>query len=1209
MDTQKPSRKGKERDPAYVRDLPQPTDIDEKLTALRRRNAGPVKPRDRSERERERLQVSQPSQAQPTASRSTNQHSPSTLTSRPPHVSPRRSHHPTATESRPLLDTDYGDFARMKISPSSPRNAATASSKAPHGKLYNPDTDPIPVRRPPEPEPGSDATGSSYVVIPPRTALNAISTSPAVASPHRNDRDQPSHSRQLFDHRKDDPVRFSVLARPQAGPLRPTPSSKDSAGYVSASSTSSYASSVASSNFTLSSTTDGSSASSNLFDQQGSRPSEESSNNMFADKLKKLYRAITYLETKVKQEDAGAEDNDDASRMVQLKAKAAVDDGEEKEREKWNKQIEDHKRLADLIHNLLEISLSPSVPASLRTIPTKYNIVVRLWTYAFHKLLESLRRASFTSNLALEHLQDFIYYAYTFYTGLYEEGPLETFKSGWLEALGDLARYRMAVAAMVNSSTAGGTKLTAASLSEASSSDPNTNNTLAVPVVLGPKSVSDAPAARIDDSPSPSVGIAAARALEVEPEKELWRNIAKDWYAMGLSLQPGTGKLHHHLGLLCREVETEELKGIYHFAKSLTALHPFLTSRESVLPIWSVPAQARRSLPDARVSELFVLLHGMLFTNIQLDDFQPTLARLVERLELDGAEEREWVMMAVINIASILEYGKPTGVIKRVTTARSATGPGVKVAKRSTNDERMDVDEPRGNSNLNAIHQKAPPSPALSDSEHEFSEHPASFTLALKLMSTMLSLVLRKPRRRSSQYAPLELNPYLTVILTFLATVTKDPHVLAVLERGIPWEELAAFFASVPEKTMVSQSLIGHTSSKPERWMMLTTGCAPPLPEDWCMRGMEWASRKVHERGFWKSGTDRRMELEVLDDFEVADQTDGRIEDDNSEPNATTPSRWVRIIRCGVDLSKTVNGFTWIDGTKDWKVEGALAEKVQRWREQDEFEREEERKRLSNMWNDDSMEVDDDVIGDGLGSEESDEDEADSEEVKELKARRRFLRNMLRSQQDVPMSPRPSRPRRREEPKQVPLAVVPGYTTLVIDTNILLSSLSMFASLIESLRWTVVVPLPVIMELDGLASNTSSPQLAIAAKDAISYIASHIRSHTVALKVQTSKGNYLSSLSVRTEQVDFARGRGGNEDQNMDDLILKAAIWQEEHWIQRSQLLSAARRDNSLIADASPNTLKVVLLSLDRNLRLKARARQLPAASEKDLASILATGT
>ena len=80
---------------------------------------------------------------------------------------------------------------------------------------------------------------------------------------------------------------------------------------------------------------------------------------------------------------------------------------------------------------------------------------------------------------------------------------------------------------------------------------------------------------------------------------------------------------------------------------SMVAFHPFMTARESVLAMWSPTAQARRQAPDARLSELFVLLHGMLFTNIQLDDFKPALARFMERLRLEGAEEREWIMMAV----------------------------------------------------------------------------------------------------------------------------------------------------------------------------------------------------------------------------------------------------------------------------------------------------------------------------------------------------------------------------------------------------------------------------------------------------------------------------------------------------------------------------------------------------------------------------------
>jgi hypothetical protein len=133
-----------------------------------------------------------------------------------------------------------------------------------------------------------------------------------------------------------------------------------------------------------------------------------------------------------------------------LKGKEVESDDLEKE--KWKKQMSDHKTLvffsllllvflsktdiitslAENIHNLLEISLSPSVPPSLRIIPTKYNIIVRLWTYAFHKLLESLRRAAFASPLALEHLQD-LYTTRTFFTQVFLKIPhsFPLIQDGW----------------------------------------------------------------------------------------------------------------------------------------------------------------------------------------------------------------------------------------------------------------------------------------------------------------------------------------------------------------------------------------------------------------------------------------------------------------------------------------------------------------------------------------------------------------------------------------------------------------------------------------------------------------------------------------------------------------------------------------------------------------------------------------------------------
>jgi hypothetical protein len=569
-------------------------------------------------------------------------------------------------------------------------------------------------------------------------------------------------------------------------------------------------------------------------------------------------------------------------------------------------------------------------------------------------------------------------------------------------------------------------------------------------------------------------------------------------------------------------------------------------------------------------------------------------------------------MMAVVNIGAMLEYGRPSGVLRKIggVGARD-TGPAVKVAKKCQvapafrdedgEEKRMDVDD-----------EGAPQtSPILSDANMPV-ELPVSFKLALELAFSMLSFVLRNPTRKASHFSRSTLNPYLSVMLTFLATVTKHAGTLSLMERSIPWHDLSRFFATIPRDIFAAQGLDTPTTGS-ERWAMLTSGCAPPLPEDWCLRGMEWISRKVFERGYWKSGEERRVEVEILDVEEGRQLTDGIIEDEDDEEDGhscrenlrgETSKRWSRLVRCAVSLSSVVDGFTWVEGTREWRVEGALETKVTRWLEEDRHEREEEeRRRRGRRWTDDSMDVDAEDEDIDESSEQSEDDENDSEEVKNLKARRRYLRSLLVSAERAPAhAPKQrSRPARSRKDASMPsLNIVAGYTILVLDTNIILSSLSAVASIIESLRWTVVLPVPVIMELDGLALNPS--KLGEAAQEAIAYITSHIRSHSASLKVQTSKGNYLVSLSVRTEQIDLTNE--DSWDRSMDDLILKAAIWQDEHWVDRSALLKNAPpvRDDA-------TAVKVVLLSLDRLLRLKARSRQLAAAGEKDLAAILASGT
>lgn len=438
----------------------------------------------------------------------------------------------------------------------------------------------------------------------------------------------------------------------------------------------------------------------------------------------------------------------------------------------------------------------------------------------------------------------------------------------------------------------------------------------------------------------------------------------------------------------------------------MTTLHPFSTSRESILPIWSVAAQSRRSAPDSRAADLFVLLHGMLFTNIQLDDFQPTLARFMERLQLEGAEEREWIMMAVVNIAAVLEYGKPTGILrstggigsgagtKDTSTAAQAAAATAKVNMLVKKVDEMEVDDDDENATKpqpieeDEIDVKSNGilnvSPMLSQSQattsEEQAEPPLSFKFALQLTFEMFAYTLRNPFRKATPFSHPTINPYNTVVLTFLSTVLKNAAVQRVLERAIPWGDMAAFFCKVP-RSIVPQA---------EGGMRLTAGCSP-LSEDWCLRGMEWGGRRVYERGFWKGGEERRAEMEILDSVEYKDGlTDGIIEDEDEDENqaegSETNKRWVRIVRGAAGIAKVVPGFKWEHGSRNFSVVGELEEKVKRWKEDDRLAREEEERRRSRRPWDDGMDIDDEgTLFDELDEEDSDDDADETDEVKALK--------------------------------------------------------------------------------------------------------------------------------------------------------------------------------------------------------------------------------
>jgi protein SMG6 len=278
----------------------------------------------------------------------------------------------------------------------------------------------------------------------------------------------------------------------------------------------------------------------------------------------------------------------------------------------------------------------------------------------------------------------------------------------------------------------------------------------------------------------------------------------------------------------------------------MTALNAYPTSRESIQPLFAA-AQSRRNLAEAKAPELFVLLHGMLFTHIQLDDFHPTLARFLERLQLDGAQEREWIMMAVVNVGALLEYGKSDALLRpasgeaagAASTSSAAAKKRELVAKMGdlavsdtpavSSPTAMEVDSATPTAtaqNQNATTTNTTTKEHDHEDEEMQTELPYALQLSIQLAMQMFSFCLRHPTRRASVFAKPTLNPYITVLLTFLSTALKSPGApaLTLLERYVPWEDLAVFLSSVGGRRHAG------SSTPRRRWPTGSRAGARPSP-------------------------------------------------------------------------------------------------------------------------------------------------------------------------------------------------------------------------------------------------------------------------------------------------------------------------------------------------------------------------------------------
>lgn len=118
----------------------------------------------------------------------------------------------------------------------------------------------------------------------------------------------------------------------------------------------------------------------------------------------------------------------------QANAKKEISNGQ------WQALIALHRTLLHEHHDFFLASQHPAASQALQKLATKYAMPARMWRHGIHSFLELLRHRLPGS---LDHMLTFIYTAYSMMTLLMES--VSTFQDTWIECLGDIARYRMAI--------------------------------------------------------------------------------------------------------------------------------------------------------------------------------------------------------------------------------------------------------------------------------------------------------------------------------------------------------------------------------------------------------------------------------------------------------------------------------------------------------------------------------------------------------------------------------------------------------------------------------------------------------------------------------------------------------------------------------------------------------------------------------------------
>ncbi len=465
--------------------------------------------------------------------------------------------------------------------------------------------------------------------------------------------------------------------------------------------------------------------------------------------------------------------------------------------EQWQALIALHRTLLHEHHDFFLASQHPSSSPALKRLATKYAMPARMWRHGIHSFLELLRHRLPDS---LDHMLSFVYLAYSMMALLMESVP--SFEETWIECLGDLARYRMAI-------------------EEA-------------------------------DLRDREVWAGVAR-MWYDKAADKSPNVGRIQHHLAVLARPNiVQQLFYY---------SKALVSVNPFPNAresvMLLFNPFLASGEIASQRYSLVESTFVKTAATQFTRGSIEVYTQLVEQF-LSVFNSHIGRVTVRFRVQGPE------MASTLCASLFDFGNVDSYLWKAFVSYDAQLEAVLENHRnstglttSSAEQEANVKEEQRRAYFGRVNNRTE-HPRVAHSTRDSTTKDATFSGAQDAVAHACHLFYSSSETIFQRIGDKNVLPFAHVVLAFLNSLAYVPEALLFVEGQVPWESMVAFLNTVGRSGALAARFEGPAFPQP------LSGTGRQLPEDFIIRGLIWSKHYFPPRFFEREVVDedeRTLEL------------------------------------------------------------------------------------------------------------------------------------------------------------------------------------------------------------------------------------------------------------------------------------------------------------------------------------------------------------